>query len=246
MLIDPVSVLARHRRGLRGGRRVRSSSAPTCRRALARHAWPRSTGCAGILAIAVVVHHCAFFRSLAAGGDPLVVGHRFLFRIGPAAVAVFFMITGFLFWSILLRERGRPAWFAVYAGRVLSHRPGVSRGGGLLLRGRRAGERLDAAGATRAPDPRGGQLASSRDAPAGRPQRRSRDMAASRDRLVAAFRVDVLRVAADRGTGRAPPLACTCRSFSWAWSAPPCSQGGTRWVRRIRASRWRPCCFCSA
>ncbi len=76
-------------------------------------------GLRGILAVAVVVHHCAFFRSLAAGGDPLVIGHRFLFRIGPAAVAVFFMITGFLFWSILLRERGRPAWFAVYAGRVL-------------------------------------------------------------------------------------------------------------------------------
>ena len=85
---------------------------------------PRATrlsgldGLRGILAIAVVVHHAALFRADRATGGTWIEP-QFFQRIGPGAVAMFFMITGFLFWSIVLRERGRPVWLALYAGRVL-------------------------------------------------------------------------------------------------------------------------------
>lgn len=38
--------------------------------------------------------------------------------LGPLAVCMFFMITGFLFWRQLLQSNGRPDWRRLYIGRV--------------------------------------------------------------------------------------------------------------------------------
>ena len=43
---------------------------------------------------------------------------RFYAAIGPIGVSVFFMVTGFLFWSRIIKERGRPDWARLYIGRV--------------------------------------------------------------------------------------------------------------------------------
>jgi peptidoglycan/LPS O-acetylase OafA/YrhL len=38
--------------------------------------------------------------------------------LGKICVLFFFMITGYLFWSRLIRERGRPSWLKLYIGRI--------------------------------------------------------------------------------------------------------------------------------
>lgn len=76
-------------------------------------------GLRGVLALAVLVHHAAMIRSLARTGHWGVGVAPFIDHIGPTGVAGFFMITGFLFTGILLREDGRPNWLRLYAGRIL-------------------------------------------------------------------------------------------------------------------------------
>ncbi len=80
-------------------------------------------GLRGVLALAVLVHHAALFRGLAVTGHWGVLPSRPLFGMGAAAVAFFFMITGTLFWSMLLREAGRPDWTALYVGRLFRIAP---------------------------------------------------------------------------------------------------------------------------
>jgi peptidoglycan/LPS O-acetylase OafA/YrhL len=38
--------------------------------------------------------------------------------LGPFGVSMFFMITGYLFYSQLLKGKGRPNWKKLYIGRV--------------------------------------------------------------------------------------------------------------------------------
>jgi peptidoglycan/LPS O-acetylase OafA/YrhL len=38
--------------------------------------------------------------------------------LGPVPVSMFFMITGFLFWSQIIAKRGRPDWLRLYIGRL--------------------------------------------------------------------------------------------------------------------------------
>ncbi len=75
-------------------------------------------GLRGILALGVVVAHATLFRILAANGQVSDFTRTLSCRVGQTAVALFFMITGYLFWSMLLREGGRPNWVGLYIGRL--------------------------------------------------------------------------------------------------------------------------------
>jgi peptidoglycan/LPS O-acetylase OafA/YrhL len=79
---------------------------------------PALDGLRGFLALAVVFHHAAVYhRYLLDGVWELPQAHVFRL-LGSFGVRSFFMITGFLFWSQLLRAQGRPAWIRLYLGRV--------------------------------------------------------------------------------------------------------------------------------
>lgn len=75
-------------------------------------------GLRGFLALAVFFYHAARYHEYLADGrfqDPQAHFYRVL---GPVGVEAFFMITGYLFWSRLVAERGRPNWVRLYVGRV--------------------------------------------------------------------------------------------------------------------------------
>jgi peptidoglycan/LPS O-acetylase OafA/YrhL len=75
-------------------------------------------GLRGLLATAVVFHHVVIFRAWQETEvwEPPVPG---LYRqLGPIAVAMFFMLTGFLFWTKAINQSGQiPAW-SLLRGRV--------------------------------------------------------------------------------------------------------------------------------
>jgi len=75
-------------------------------------------GLRGLLALLVVFHHSAIYHVFLTSGDFLDTPSRFYNNIGPAAVALFFMITSYLFWSRLLRHRGHADWSSLYIARV--------------------------------------------------------------------------------------------------------------------------------
>ncbi len=75
-------------------------------------------GLRGFLALAVFSHHAAIYHVYVADGRWLPPSSRFHAMLGQVGVALFFMITGFLFWGKLLAERGRPDWRRLYIGRV--------------------------------------------------------------------------------------------------------------------------------
>ena len=75
-------------------------------------------GMRGILALAVVFHHAAIYHRFIQDGVWTAPPSHFYALLGPVSVSLFFMITGFLFWSQLIRCGGRPSWSALYFGRV--------------------------------------------------------------------------------------------------------------------------------
>ena len=75
-------------------------------------------GLRGVLALGVVIAHASLYRMLAADGRVSDLALTLFFRVGEAGVALFFMITGTLFWSMLLREHGRPDWLGLFIGRI--------------------------------------------------------------------------------------------------------------------------------
>ena len=75
-------------------------------------------GMRGFLALAVVFHHASIYHRFLLDGIWLVPPSHFYRILGPLGVSLFFMITGFLFWSQMIRRNGRPEWFALYVGRV--------------------------------------------------------------------------------------------------------------------------------
>ncbi len=80
-------------------------------------------GLRGFLALSVVLFHGAVYhRYLRDGiwGGPASSGYTLL---GTGGVAVFFMITGYLFWCRIIDERGRPDWARFYIGRVFRIAP---------------------------------------------------------------------------------------------------------------------------
>jgi len=75
-------------------------------------------GMRGFLALAVVFHHAAVYHRYLLDTVWMGPPSEFFRLLGPIGVALFFMITGFLFWSQLIRAGGRPSWLSLYVGRV--------------------------------------------------------------------------------------------------------------------------------
>lgn len=75
-------------------------------------------GLRGFLALAVFFHHGALYHTYILDGLWRPPANRFYALLGPLGVSVFFMITGFLFWSQVIEKRGRPDWLKLYIGRV--------------------------------------------------------------------------------------------------------------------------------
>lgn len=74
-------------------------------------------GLRGFVALAVVVHHGMIYRHY------FLTGRWELFApfntmLGQGGVALFFMLTGYLFWRRLVLARGRIDWLRLYIGRV--------------------------------------------------------------------------------------------------------------------------------
>lgn len=74
-------------------------------------------GLRGFVALAVVVHHGMIYRHC------FLTGRWELFApfntmLGQGGVALFFMLTGYLFWRRLVLARGRVDWLRLYIGRV--------------------------------------------------------------------------------------------------------------------------------
>jgi peptidoglycan/LPS O-acetylase OafA/YrhL len=75
-------------------------------------------GLRGFLALGVFFHHASVYQQYLRYQIWEFPPSHFHLLLGPAAVAVFFMITGFLFYSQLLKAKGRPNWIKLYAGRI--------------------------------------------------------------------------------------------------------------------------------
>ena len=80
-------------------------------------------GLRGYLALAVVFHHVAILHLFLQKGtlQPETWGpppSRFYALIGPAGVSMFFMITGYLFWFRVMKEKGKLNWYTLYVGRI--------------------------------------------------------------------------------------------------------------------------------
>lgn len=108
---------------LSGRRLAPKSSAQSSVQTNSYHGWV-----AGFLALSVVLHHIAiyhlFLRQGILSDDRWVAPpSRFYETAGPAGVSVFFMITGYLFWSRLIQEGGRPEWGRLYLRRIFRIAP---------------------------------------------------------------------------------------------------------------------------
>ena len=75
-------------------------------------------GLRGFLAFSVFAFHLVLTREFVATGDWEPPRSRFYTLLGPLGVSLFFMITGFLFWTKLLRVRGAARWRELYLGRL--------------------------------------------------------------------------------------------------------------------------------
>ncbi|WP_081077141.1 acyltransferase family protein [Burkholderia pseudomultivorans] len=75
-------------------------------------------GLRGILASAVFFHHFVMTAYNLKHGTTGLPPSKFYSFIGPGAVSVFFMITGYLFWGKLLDKQGRIKWIELYSNRV--------------------------------------------------------------------------------------------------------------------------------
>ena len=75
-------------------------------------------GLRGFLAFAVFFHHAAIYHTFLVSGSWELTPSRFYNFLGPAGVDVFFMITGYFFWTKMIKEKGKPGWVALYIGRI--------------------------------------------------------------------------------------------------------------------------------
>jgi peptidoglycan/LPS O-acetylase OafA/YrhL len=75
-------------------------------------------GLRGFLALSVFFHHTAVYHDYLRTGTWQSPSSRFYLLLGPFGVSMFFMITGYLFYSQLLKQKGRPNWKKLYIGRI--------------------------------------------------------------------------------------------------------------------------------
>lgn len=77
-------------------------------------------GLRGYLAFGVFISHGAIWYRFLRSGTWDVPPSNLYVNLGQASVVLFFMITGFLFWSKLLRARSEPIdWSRLYVSRIL-------------------------------------------------------------------------------------------------------------------------------
>ncbi|MBF8673507.1 acyltransferase [Pseudomonas fulva] len=81
--------------------------------------WATLDGLRGYLALGVFIHHAAIAWHYQHTGQINMPPERFFAQIGQASVALFFMITGFLFWSRLVRQGRAFDWRAFAVSRVM-------------------------------------------------------------------------------------------------------------------------------
>jgi peptidoglycan/LPS O-acetylase OafA/YrhL len=75
-------------------------------------------GLRGFLALGVFFHHASIYHGYLLGLPWTAPPSRFYLLLGQVSVAMFFMITGFLFWGKVIAARGRPNWAKLYIGRI--------------------------------------------------------------------------------------------------------------------------------
>lgn len=75
-------------------------------------------GLRGFLALGVVFHHVAIYHQYMQTGKWYLPPTRFYADLGQVGVAMFFMITGHLFWTQMLKAGGKPRLAKLYMGRV--------------------------------------------------------------------------------------------------------------------------------
>jgi peptidoglycan/LPS O-acetylase OafA/YrhL len=75
-------------------------------------------GLRGFLAFGVVFHHGAVYHQYLLDGHWGAPPSRFYAALGPVSVALFFMITAYLFWGRLIDKKGCPNWTNLYIGRI--------------------------------------------------------------------------------------------------------------------------------
>lgn len=75
-------------------------------------------GLRGFLALSVFFHHAAIYHDRLIDGSWKLPPSNFYTLLGQVGVAMFFMITGYLFWDRVVRTEGRPDWTSLYIGRV--------------------------------------------------------------------------------------------------------------------------------
>ena len=80
-------------------------------------------GLRGFLALGVMFHHGAIYHRYLRGGIWASPPSRLYDLLGGGGVALFFMITGYLFWGRLLDEGGRPDWARLFIGRLFRIAP---------------------------------------------------------------------------------------------------------------------------
>lgn len=93
-------------------------------------------GLRGYLGFAVFLHHAAIWYYFLRTGEWALPPSRLYTHLGQSGVALFFMITGFLFYAKLLQAGGQqPRWTRLYVGRFFRLAPlyGVALAGLLVV-----------------------------------------------------------------------------------------------------------------
>lgn len=80
-------------------------------------------GLRGFLAISVFFHHAAVYYRYLLTGSWQLPPSVFYTQLGQSSVALFFMITGYLFWGKAIRTCGRLPWRNLYIGRLFRISP---------------------------------------------------------------------------------------------------------------------------
>jgi peptidoglycan/LPS O-acetylase OafA/YrhL len=92
-------------------------------------------GLRGFLALAVFCSHTLVYHNYLLSGRWALTAFPLFTMLGEAGVSVFFMITGYLFWSQLLAKEGKPDWVKLYIGRLFRILPLYWFAVGLVLVG---------------------------------------------------------------------------------------------------------------
>ena len=75
-------------------------------------------GLRGFLALSVFFCHGMVYHGVISRNIWEIPPSNFYTVLGQAGVAIFFMITGYLFWSMMIKDGGKPRWLKLYIGRV--------------------------------------------------------------------------------------------------------------------------------